>query len=98
MITAVCVDTLNHELAIAACWNMAQYGFAKVLLLTDEAADAYLPVGDFTGFCVERIAPLKGRDAYSQFVLHSLAGRIGTSHALIFQWDGFVLDARRWNP
>jgi len=98
MITAVCVDTLNHELAIAACWNMSQHGFAEVLLLTDEAADAYLPTGEFTGFRVERIAPLRGRDAYSHYVLHSLASHIGTSHALIFQWDGYVLDARRWNP
>jgi len=95
-ITAVCVDTLNHELAIEACWRMAQHGFADVILFTDEAADTFLPSGSFKGFRVERIATLHGRSAYSNFVLHSLAPHIPTSHALIFQWDGFVLDADRW--
>lgn len=97
-VTAVCVDTLNHELAVDACWKMAQHRFSQVVLFTDAAAEPYLPQGDAGAFRVERIPTLTGRSAYSDFMLHELAGHIPTSDALVFQWDGFVLDGSRWEP
>jgi hypothetical protein len=97
-VTAICVDTRNHELAVAACWNMAQHGFARVVLVTDQDAGPHLPDGPFDAFRVEYIEPLQGRHAYSRYVLDQLMHHVHTSHALIFQWDGFVLDASRWRP
>lgn len=35
---------------------------------------------------------------YSDFILHRLGDYVETSHALIVQWDGFVLNAERWDP
>jgi hypothetical protein len=35
---------------------------------------------------------------YSNFVLHGLGTHVTTPHALIVQWDGFVLDPARWDP
>ena len=35
---------------------------------------------------------------YSNFILHRLGDHVETSHALIVQWDGFVLDAAHWDP
>ncbi len=36
--------------------------------------------------------------AYSRFVLTELVKHVTTSHCLVAQWDGHVLDARRWQP
>ncbi|WP_223276217.1 DUF5672 family protein [Sphingomonas daechungensis] len=41
---------------------------------------------------------LKSGAEYSEFVLRGLGEHVMTSHALIIQWDGFVLDAARWDP
>lgn len=35
---------------------------------------------------------------YSEFVLLRLPEYVRTSHCLIVQWDGFVLNPDRWNP
>lgn len=44
------------------------------------------------------ISGLSSAKAYSDFVLTSLAEFIGSSHCLIVQWDGFVIDAGQWDP
>lgn len=36
--------------------------------------------------------------AYSAFMLGDLVDHVDTSHCLVVQWDGHVLDARRWQP
>lgn len=41
---------------------------------------------------------LKSGADYSDFILHRLADHVRSSHLLIVQWDGFVLDAGRWDP
>ena len=47
--------------------------------------------------CVN-IPKLESGADYSDFVLKRLVDFITTSHVLIAQWDGFVLDARMWDP
>ncbi len=96
-ITAVCADTLNHEMALIACRRMLQHGFAEVVLFTDDAIDEFktsIP----QGLRVERINPLRSREDYSEFALRSMHPHVHTSHALVFQWDGFVLDPLCWQP
>ena len=34
---------------------------------------------------------------YSNFILHELVSYVTSSHVLIIQWDGFVLDELRWD-
>jgi hypothetical protein len=76
--------------ALLAC--MDQIDFAECLLFTD--VDISPPEGI-------RLVPTKhlesGR-AYSQFLLHDLVDHVGTTHCLVVQWDGFVVDAGRWDP
>ncbi len=87
-LTLVAVDGAYPELAARALLRSArQLPVARVLLLT------HLPVA-CEGVEVVPIRPLTSRAAYSEFMLRELGEHIQTSHALIVQWDGFVLDGR----
>lgn len=44
-----------------------------------------------------RIAPITGLDGYSRFVLREMHKYIETDHALIVQYDGFVLNGSAWS-
>lgn len=77
--------------ALEAC--LAQIEFATCLLFTDA------PVcPDDPAIRVVPIARLASAQAYSGFVLGQLADHVRTAHCLVVQWDGHVLDGRRWDP
>ena len=42
------------------------------------------------------IAPLRSSAAYSDFLLRHMVNHVETSHCLVAQWDGHVLNAARW--
>ena len=93
-VTLVCVDTRTPGLALAALQHcMAQVDFGAVLLFTDPAQLSHPPAG-------VTVVPLQidSVPAYSHFMLRGLGGHIGTSHVLVVQWDGYLLDARQWDP
>ncbi len=90
-VTLCCVDCVNHDLAIAAlgqCVNKCE--FARVMFVTDR---------DFAldGVDVLKIPALASRDAYSHFVVKELGRWIGTSHVLLIQWDGFIVNGDAWD-
>ena len=90
-VTLACVDCVNHALALAALAQCVQKcAFARVLFVTDReyALD---------GVDVVRIAPLESRDAYSAFIVKELAQHVVTSHVLLIQWDGFVVNREAWS-
>ena len=93
-VTLVCVDTRTPDLALDAMrHSMAQVQFGRAILFTDAGAIAGLPVGiDGVSVSIDSIA------AYSEFMLRGLVPFITTSHVLVVQWDGYVLDARQWDP
>jgi len=89
-ITLVAVDCAYPELAAKALARSARaLPVARTLLLTDR--DLVYP-----GVEVQRIAPIRSRAAYSQFVLKELGAHIQTDYALVVQWDGFVIDGSAW--
>jgi hypothetical protein len=93
-VTLVCVDTRTPTLGIAAMAHcQAQVQFADALLFTDPAGVATPPAG-------MRLLPLQidSVPAYSDFMLRGLLPHIHTSHLLVVQWDGYVLDATQWDP
>jgi tetratricopeptide (TPR) repeat protein len=95
-VTLVCVDTLNHALALRALARSRQgVRFAHVLLVTDA-----IPAGVDVPADVELafIAPLASREAYSQFVLKSLLHHVTTEHVLLIQWDGYVVNPGAFEP
>jgi len=97
-ITAVCVDTLHHRMAIRVSLQLVEHPFAQVVLVTDEEALRHLPQQRPEKLRIHLIPALKSIGEYSRYVLHSLPDHVSTPHALVFQWDGFVLDIRRWWP
>ncbi len=89
-VTLVAIDCAYPKLAAAALARSAAHlPCARTLLLTD--ADV-----SFESVEVVRIAPIRSRDAYSQFVLKDLNRYIDTDYALVVQWDGFVIDGAAW--
>lgn len=90
-VTLCCVDTTNHALALRALrLSCAGVRFGKVVLLTDRMLTE-------PGVDVRPIAALRSRDAYSEFVLKSLAPHIATTHVLLVQWDGYVVNPAAWD-
>lgn len=82
-----CVD--SNRLLKAVDFSCRDINFGAVKLFTS------LPSKDprFT-----KIIQLRNKEQYSHFMLKSLAQHIETSHCLVVQFDGFVLNYAKWDP
>lgn len=95
-LTICCVDTVHAASALRALQRSCHLlGNPPAILfsnadLFDDAPTA-LP-----GITFVRIAPFRSVDEYSAFVLTGLLPYVATSHVLLIQWDGFVVDGTRW--
>jgi tetratricopeptide (TPR) repeat protein len=90
-VTLCCVDCAYYEHAANALRaTLARCGFGRALFLSDR--DCGVAGVDFVA--IERVA---SREAYSNFMIHRLHEHIGTSHALVIQYDGFVLSPGAWD-
>lgn len=91
-VTLIAVTSVNLAATLAALeQSLAQIQFGACKLLTDQPPENLPEEIEWVP-----IAPLLSARAYSDFILNDLADHIATSHCLIIQWDGHVLDARRW--
>lgn len=91
-VTVIAISSVNLAATIAALEaSIAQVKFGEAKLLSDHCPNG-LP-GEIEWV---EIAPLPSSRAYSDFVLHQLAHYVSTPHCLLIQWDGQVIDARRW--
>lgn len=89
-VTLCCIDCANHPLSIVALKrSMGALPFADVLFLTDR-------VYDIPGVRVEQISHIRDRAEYSHFVLKQLRRYVGTSHVLLVQWDGYIVNPKAW--
>jgi len=91
-VTLCAVTSVNVAATAAAMKRcLEQVRFGDALLLTDTATD--LPSE------IRRIAiePVRTAEDYSHFLLRELGQHLQTSHCLIVQWDGFILDADQWD-
>jgi len=94
-VTLVCADTANHALALRALGkSLENVRYGRALFLTD-AVPPGLAVPD--GVEVVRLPPIVSRDAYSQLMLKGLLPHIDTPHALVVQWDGYVVNPQSWD-
>lgn len=75
--------------ALEAC--LAQIDFAACKLFTDAPVRPIHPA-----IKVVPIERLDSAAAYSDFLLTQMVDHVATSHCLVAQWDGHVLDAGRW--
>ena len=87
-VTLVCVDTTERaalgERAVVK--SLEQCGFGAVKFLTHEPHRQHASV----------IPPIKGMAGYSAFVVNELWKHFETSHCLVVQWDGYVLNGLGW--
>lgn len=92
-LTVCAVDDVTPSLAADALKrSLSSMSFEHALLLSSEC-----PQGMPNEIKHVRIPPINSRDEYSHFMLHSLHNYIFTSHVLVVQWDGFVLDGSVWD-
>lgn len=85
------IDCINPELSIKAIKKSQHFcDFENTLFFTDQN----LKPSDY--FDVVPISSLNSIKAYSHFILKKLHQYIQTSHVLIIQWDGFVIDPNAW--
>jgi Flp pilus assembly protein TadD len=95
-VTLLAIDTANHALALRAlARSQRDVRFGRVLFVTDRVPSG-ISVPD--GIEIAPIDPLETREAYSAFVLKRLAPYVSTSHALLAQWDGYVVNPLAWEP
>lgn len=93
-VTLCAVTSVNVPATLRALEiSLEQIAFAACRLLTDVVVNPAHP-----GIEVVPIARLSSSAAYSDFLLTKLVDHVQTSHCLVAQWDGHVLDAGRWRP
>ena len=93
-VTLCAAASVNVGATVAALeYSMARADFAECLLFTDVGLDD-VP----STIKAVPIARLQSSRDYSEFMLRGLGDHIRTSHCLVVQWDGFVIDAGRWDP
>jgi hypothetical protein len=89
-VTLLAVDTSPKAYlaarAIERC--LEQASFAHVKLLT---TDMTLPHA-------VKIELINGHEGYSKFCIREMHRYVDTSHVLVVQWDGYVLNGAAWNP
>lgn len=73
--------------------SMQQIKFADALLITHEEPTFPLP----ENLRIRVTGEIDSREAYSLYVQTRLAEEIRTPFVLLVQWDGYVLDAKRWS-
>jgi hypothetical protein len=87
-VTLVGIDCVDIERIVAVAEICQRHlRFKEVRLFSHLPHDA---VG------VTPIERLTSKEAYSAFVIKDLYRYISTSHVLMFQWDGFVLNPSGW--
>ncbi len=95
-VTLCAVSSTNMAATIEAIHaSQSQIEFAQALLFTDRKPQA-LGLCKNSNIKVVTIDKILSSKDYSRFILKDLAAYITTSHCLIVQWDGHVIDASRW--
>ncbi len=93
-VTLCAVTSVNVQATVRALETcLAQIEFAACRLFTDADIRPEHP-----GIMVVPIARIGSATAYSDFLLTEMVDHVETSHCLVIQWDGHVIDAGRWLP
>lgn len=91
-IAAVIVDTDCHTLAYNALFqSVSRFDVRQVIVYSDRP-DAW------PGYSVTPIAPLTSIADYNTLIIKRLAEDLRCAHALVLQFDGFILNPQEWAP
>ena len=88
-VTLLCVDTTERA-------GKALLAFQKSSLQCDFGAYKFLTHSG-EGDDIVHIPKLEGLQAYSNFCIREMVNHVDTSHVLLIQSDGYVLNADAWN-
>ena len=66
----------------------------SVLLITSKDINRKLI---FNGLKVIKIPPIKSFKEYNNFIIYELFKYIKSSHVLIIQWDGYIINSTKWD-
>ena len=92
-VTLICIDTVCHELAVRAIVDSVGHcDFANVIFFTDRDPE-YRSVIQW-----EKIEPIRHVNDYGRILWLEAWRPIKTSHFLVVQWDGWVIDPGMWSP
>lgn len=91
-VTLCAVTSINVPATMRAIeLSLRQVHFGACKLLTDASVRSAHPEIE-----VVPIPRLSSSAAYSNFVLVALPDHVATTHCLVVQWDGHLIDAGRW--
>ena len=89
-ITLVCIDCYNYGKAtLAIKKTIEQITPSSVLFFTDSEVE-------IDGVTTIKIKPIRSKEEYSYFCIKELANYVDTSHCLLIQWDGYVINEDAW--
>lgn len=66
----------------------------KVVLLSSKHINRSLL---FKGLKIIKIEPLKSSKEYNHFIIYKLYKYVTSSHVLLVQWDGFIINEEKWD-
>jgi hypothetical protein len=94
-VTICCVDGGNHALALRALARSSrEIRFARQVFLTHALPST---VSSPPNVEVIDVGPIASHQAYSRIVMKDLHKYVHTSHALLVQWDGYVVNSAIWS-
>lgn len=93
-VSLICLDTRSPDLAVFAMARcLDRVGFGEAVLLTHGGYTSTDP-----RIKVVPVPRLSKVAEYSAFMIKQLGLHFSRSHALIVQWDSFILDPTCWDP
>ncbi len=93
VVTLLCLDTRDPEGALRGMQRcMEGIEYAAAVFLTHDQFRC-----DDARVTVKAIPPLRGIEDYSRFMIKEIGQYFSTSHVLVVQWDGFVVNPERWD-
>ena len=94
-VTLVCVAGVQVKKAIYALWRSSlEIDFKSIKLVTNQEV-LYKP--DWLTIEMAIQNPLSCLNDYNHYCIYTLHKHISSSHALIIQADGYVINAHKWN-
>ena len=92
-IIALSDDNLKKSINVLA--NTAKHiPHKKIILLTSKVE---IQISDNPEISIIKVEPITSAAQYNNFVIYKLHKFIDTSHVLIVQWDGQILNPKKWS-
>jgi len=94
-VTLICVSSVNFEYTLFAFQkSMQKINFGDVKLISDQNPSGFVE----SGISIEKCDPITSIDSYSHYMIFDLHKHVHTSHCLVIQADGFVINPDQWDP